>query len=237
VTDAELRELLPLAALDALDADEMRAFEEAIDSWPDVRAELDELRDVVAELAPTDVAPPASLKVSVLDQIAVTDQLPPAPEADSPQVAKVLPFRRRWWSAVAVAAASVAVLVGALVWLNVDSQPDEEARARDILELSDTTTLPLTGELTGVRIVYSPSVDDAALVADDLPDPGADRAYQLWYIRGTDNPVPANVFRPDDDGETLVLVEDFEPGAVMAITEEPEGGSEQPTSPPIAASS
>ena len=41
MTDDELRELIPLAALDALDADERAAFDEAIAERPELLAELD----------------------------------------------------------------------------------------------------------------------------------------------------------------------------------------------------
>ncbi len=235
MNDEELRDLLPLAALDALDADELREFENAIESRPDLRAELDELRRAVAQLAGDEAAPPARLKQSILDEIAVTDQAGPDPAAPAPP-ANVVPLRRRWVSALAVAAAAVAVLVGAIVWINVDSSPDEEAKARDVLEQPDATTVPLTGELEGVRIVYSPSSDDAALVATDMPTLPQDRTYQLWSIRD-DVPASAGVFVPDDDGDVLLLVDDFRPDAVMAITDEPEGGSEQPTSTPLVASS
>ena len=75
MTDAELRELIPLAALDALDADERAAFDEAIADRPELLAELDDLRAVTAELpADVSVAPPARLKAAVLAEIAGTEQ-------------------------------------------------------------------------------------------------------------------------------------------------------------------
>ena len=87
-----------------------------------------------------------------------------------------------------------------------------------------------------MRIVFSPSSDDAALVVDQMPDPGEENDYQLWAIRD-EVPTSAGVFHPADDGSVLFLVEDFDPNATMAITQEPAGGSEQPTPPILVVSS
>lgn len=42
-------------------------------------------------------------------------------------------------------------------------------------------------------------------------------------------PVPAGVFRPEPDDGTLLLVEGIAPGIILAMTEEPAGGSDEPT--------
>ena len=65
--------------------------------------------------------------------------------------------------------------------------------------------------------------------------PRAIDVYELWRIAG---PTPEPVireFRPDDDGTVAVLMEGLDPGDdVFAVTLEPAGGSDQPTSEPIA---
>jgi hypothetical protein len=69
------------------------------------------------------------------------------------------------------------------------------------------------------------------VVAPDLPRPPGDRTYQLWYIVGN-RPVPAGTFLPD-----AILTPPALPGgtSVIAVTEEPRGGSAAPTTAPFLA--
>jgi hypothetical protein len=72
-----------------------------------------------------------------------------------------------------------------------------------------------------------------------LPVPNGNRTLQLWLIPKTPGakPVPSLTLRPDANGKFDLLVAD-PPDAItttkaLAITEEPDGGSPQPTSTPI----
>ena len=72
-----------------------------------------------------------------------------------------------------------------------------------------------------------------------LAAPGAKRALQLWLIpkAAGAKPLPSLTLRPDQDGKFDLLVAS-PPGQLsgtkaLAITEEPEGGSPQPTTTPI----
>ena len=237
MTDDELRELLALAALNALDPDEQRSVDTAIAGRPDLQSELNELRNAAAQLAESEAAtPPAGLKASILAEIAVTRQSATDGATEPPRSrAKAVSMRRSWIAGVAAAVAVVA-LIGVAVWSASDSSPEVAEQIEAVLELPDVEALELHGEVNGVRILHSPSSTAAVLVDDGMPDPGDDRAYQLWFSR--DGIVtPANVFRPDSDGHVEVLVEDFQPvGAVIMVTVEPAGGSDQPTGPPIVSS-
>jgi len=74
---------------------------------------------------------------------------------------------------------------------------------------------------------------------EKLPVPGGKRTLQLWFVpkAAGGKPIPSRNVRPESDGRFHLLVE--EPPErqgdtkLLAITEEPEGGSEQPTTPPI----
>jgi len=237
MTDDELRELLALAALNALDPDEQRSVDTAIAGRPDLRSELDELRIAAAQLAESEAAtPPAGLKASILAEIAVTRQSATGGATEPPRSrAKAVSMRRSWTAGVAAAVAVVAA-IGVAIWSASDSSPEVAEQIEAVFALPDVEALELHGDVDGVRILHSPSSTAAVLVDDDMPDPGDDRAYQLWISR--DGIVtPANVFRPDSDGHVEVLLEDFQPvGAVITVTLEPAGGSDQPTGPAIASS-
>ena len=70
-----------------------------------------------------------------------------------------------------------------------------------------------------------------------VPMPAKNHVLQLWLISKNGKPMPSHTFWPDAKGKVDLMVDD--PPEVMAetkalaITEEPMGGSEQPTSTPM----
>jgi anti-sigma-K factor RskA len=69
-----------------------------------------------------------------------------------------------------------------------------------------------------------------AVLAEDLPDPGADRVYELWAIVG-DSRVPAGLFEPEDGSVREAVDIDDVDAAAWGVTVEPAGGSAAPTTP------
>jgi len=73
----------------------------------------------------------------------------------------------------------------------------------------------------------------------NLPAPASKRTLQLWLMPNTPGakPMPSLTLRPDAEGKFDLLVAnppDSQSGTkALAITEEPEGGSPQPTTTPI----
>jgi Anti-sigma-K factor rskA len=73
----------------------------------------------------------------------------------------------------------------------------------------------------------------------NLPVPSGNRTLQLWLIPKTAGakPIPSLTVRPEADGEFDMLVQDPPDSQgntrALAITEEPAGGSSQPTTAPI----
>ena len=77
------------------------------------------------------------------------------------------------------------------------------------------------------------------VTGEKIPMPGSHRVLQLWLIPKApgSKPMPSRTFWPDAQGKVVVMVDN--PPEVMAetkalaITEEPAGGSSQPTSTPM----
>jgi len=79
------------------------------------------------------------------------------------------------------------------------------------------------------------------LVASNLPPLPPGRAYEMWVIYKGSTPRPAGLFAGAGQGASAVHILagpiDTESLAVVAVTEEPDAGSPQPTSKPIIAAS
>lgn len=94
----------------------------------------------------------------------------------------------------------------------------------------------LSGETApALRLVWNPDRRALLLAASELPAPAEGRTYQLWGIRGTDAPVSLGTFATGPDGRALVtLTPGVEPDFdLSAVTDEPAGGSPQPTTQPF----
>jgi hypothetical protein len=243
MNDEELRELLALEAVGALSDTERAELDDAIEGRPELRAELESLRGAAATMAEAvSEPPPPSLRALVLDKIATTPQEPafPAPETTSvpePPPAPVVPItsarRHRWVRWTAIAAAAAAAAIGVLV---VSPFGDDDAgdHFAEVVEAPDARTIELTGELSGLRLVHSAAIGSSVLEGEAVPPPDGDQVYELWRIAGPQPEPVIREFRPED-GTVALVMEGLDPGDdVFAITLEPPGGSDQPTSEPIA---
>lgn len=160
-----------------------------------------------------------------------------------------------WLAAAAAVAALVAVglenrelRTGAeTLQAEVERLRGDLADARVDVARLDSLTLLLSGEgirlaaLRGegappsIRLLWNPELGTLLVAARDLPALPPNRTYQLWGIRGADAPVSLGTFATGPEGRALVTralasPPDFD---VSAVTEEPAGGSPQPTSQPF----
>ncbi|MCM3534072.1 anti-sigma factor [Cellulosimicrobium funkei] len=236
----DVRDLLPAYALDAVDDVERRAVERLLAADPDARRELDEYRDVVAAFT-VESAPPPALRDAVLARVAASaDAAPSAGESTGGVVVDLAAARRarrrRWTGLAAAVAAVVAVAVPTTVAVRATQEQSRlEARA-DAIErmLADPDATILHGDVAGGgQASVLAAGDDMYFRASDLPDAGDDRDYQLWVVEPDGAVVSAGVLDVQD-GSTSRLVQG-EPGVGMAVTVEPAGGSEQPTTDPVVA--
>ncbi len=76
------------------------------------------------------------------------------------------------------------------------------------------------------------------VAGQNVPMPSGNRTLQLWLIPKTPGgkPIPSMTLRPEADGKLMLLVvnppHSMEATKALAITEEPAGGSSQPTTKP-----
>ena len=141
-------------------------------------------------------------------------------------------------------AAAVIALVGVVGWdLVLQGQLDATRRQADLLSSALTTaaqagsvtaTLQGTGPAAGASgFVVAGTGGTNYMVVSGLPDPGAGRTYQAWYLKGQ-TAVSAGTFALGAQGITVVgMSATAGPLSAVALTIEPAGGSDHPTSQPI----
>jgi anti-sigma-K factor RskA len=240
---SDMHKLTGAYAMDALDELERARFEQHLAQCDDCRAEVAELRETAALLSETvAVPPPASLRDSVLSGISQVRPLAPEVTATpaTPQAAPARseqPAGRRGWAPLLVAAAlALFVGLGAMIvapWADDDEVPRLTA-AEQVLQAPDAEEVFLDlGEAGRATVVRSKSQDKAVITTEDMVAAPEGKDYELWFMSPEEEFVAAGLM-PDAPDQTVVLDGSAAEAIAVGITVEPEGGSEQPTSDPIA---
>lgn len=233
---SDVHKLTGAYAVDAVDDLERARFEQHLAECEDCRAEVAELRETAALLAEaTAVAPPAALRESVLAGISQIRPLAPEVPTPAPRSATEHRSGRRAWMPFLVAAALALVAgVGALIvqpW-GGDEVPQLTA-AEQVLQAPDAEEVFVDlGEAGRATVVRSKSHDRAVITTEDMVEAPDGKAYELWFIDG-DTFTSAGLM-PDEPDQTVVLDGSASDAAAVGITVEPDGGSKQPTSDPLA---
>jgi anti-sigma factor RsiW len=223
-----VHDLTAAYALDALDADETRIYEEHLATCPECREELAGLTRAVGSLAYAVGAPPPpdALRGRILDAVRAERM-------------NVVPLRPRWTlAAKAVAAVAACAAIGFGVWAaSLSRSLEHERSARDAANralsvLSDPTATrtPLTGA-GGGSLVRSQS-GEAALIVSRLGRAPAGKTYEAWVIENG-KPLPAGTFAGGGDTSVLRLNRSVPDGARVAVTLEPGRGGDQPSGPMV----
>lgn len=221
-----------VGAVDDLDR---KTFERHLSECADCRAEVAHAADVIADLVDAEaIAPPASLRATVMEQTARTAQLPPV-EATRPAAAT--PRKRlRWPLAGAAAAVTIAVASIGLLLSDAADQPDVSALERDVMMVSsapDAHSMELG--LGSSHLVMSERMQSVALMGLDAPMPAEGMEYQLWLVLDDGQMMPGPTFMPDKNGEFMAVMHTpFDGVTDFEITEEPRGGSGAPTGDTVA---
>ncbi|HEY0779224.1 MAG TPA: anti-sigma factor, partial [Gemmatirosa sp.] len=95
--------------------------------------------------------------------------------------------------------------------------------------------LAVPGAPAAARLIWSPRQGLVLLTAAAMPRPHPGRTYQLWGIPRGGHPQSLGTFAPEADGHVQAVLR-VPPEAEMrvaAVTEEPDGGSAQPTGQPL----
>jgi anti-sigma-K factor RskA len=230
--------LMEAYALDALSNEERAEVETYLEANPEAQAEVEELQSVVGLLAlsPEDRQPPPELRKRLMR--AVEAEAGPVratlrgghSQSDGSSIlSRVKGFfsiRNTSW------ALAGALLIGLFSW---NALLRSELREVQDPGSGEMQTMRLSGsgmpEGSSAEVVAFPG-REAVLVAEDLPELEAGEALQIWVI-DEDVPQPAGVFEPEDGMVTVPVTRSLEGAEAIAITVEPEGGSEQPTSEPV----
>lgn len=225
-------------AVDALDPAERALFEEHLDGCETCRAEVESLREAAATLADdAAVAPPAGLRDRVLAEIQTVRPLPPVTTAPASNVSVLRPRRWRPWTAatlVAAAAAVLAVVVTTTVWQPWADEEPALTAAEQVLEADDAVRASQEfPDGSRATVVLSRSEGRAVILTEDMAPAPSGKDYELWLQTPAGDMEPAGLM-PDDSDATVVLDGDASEATGVGITVEPDGGSPEPSTPPIA---
>ena len=201
-----IHELSAAYALDALSAEERQEFEQHLAHCEECRETVAAFHDTAASLAHGVEAqqPPPELRARLLEQA-------------RGERGNVVQFRPRWTvratSAVAAVAAVAAIAFG--IWAaTLHNQLGDRPEAFRL-------------EGANGQLVVTPE-RDAALIVDDLAPAPTGKIYEAWVIEG-ETPEPAGTFAGGGTQTAFALTRTVPEGATVAVTLEPEGGSESPT--------
>ena len=221
--DGSPHELAAAYALDALDGDELRAYEQHLAGCERCRKDVQSFRATAGALAyDVDLPPlPEALEHRILD-------------AARSERADVVPLPRRWAipaAAAGITAAAAAIVLG--IWtIHLSNSLDREQAQRDsqaalLAILSDCTATATEG--ASGRVCVSPT-GRAVLAVDGLEPAGHGKTYEAWVIAGK-QVEPAGLFQGGPGRRYLRLSKRVPERATVGVTIERAGGSRTPTLP------
>jgi len=233
---ADIHALTGAYALDAVSDGERAEFERHLAECESCAQEVAELRDTATRLALAATEdPPPVLKSRVLAKIRTVRQLPPETTAVPLRHWDRRPLALRMTTMAAAVLLVVAAALGVLVVRQNQQLDDTRAQADEmsrILRAGDAQVLSLDEGDTGrMTVAMSRSLDRMLLLGDDLPDPPSGRDFQVWS--GHDGKMVSAGFLNPSNGNAQLALRGIGDADQIAVTVEPDGGSEQPTTPPV----
>jgi anti-sigma-K factor RskA len=253
---AQFREMYEAYALGTLDVAEHSAFEAHLATGcGDCERAVEEARWAVSQLAY--LAPEAAPSDMLKGRLMKTVRAEGARVKGAPPTKTVIPVRL--WAGVAALLLLTAYSEWSSMQLRNEIRQTNE-RTTALLEQRRNLEAQLELAKREASIMMDPSSVKVALSAKNpqmpaleamwhsqmglvltgqrVPMPSGKRVLQLWLIPKApgSKPMPSMTMRPDADGKLMLLVanppEVLAETKALAITEEPEGGSAQPTMTP-----
>jgi anti-sigma-K factor RskA len=235
--DNQLDEQLELYVLNLLDDDELRDVERRLGQDPVARERVRELRGTSAMLAltvePVEASPGLKARILTAARADLDTErrtaAPPVPAAPIDIAERRAARAATRWIPWAVAAVLAIALAGSLVWNSLlrselDDRPEFTSHA-----------VAGSGPAAGVsgEVLVAGDQPAALLSLSGVAAPASGRVYQVWLI-DEGAPVPSVTFVPDAAGNARVVVPgDVEQYSLLAVTDEPFGGSAAPTTEPF----
>ena len=208
---------LAVYVLGALERDEAADFERHLEGCERCREEMTWLEPAVHTLpeAVERQEPPRQLRAALMAE--VREDAREAAARPSPA------RRRRWLLKPAMGFAAIALLIAGVVGYEVGNGGSDGGGGASTLERQ-------VGSLS-VKMVQEG--DSGTLELSGVQQLPPDKVLEAWVEReGQVEAVPA-LFVPNRDGQAETRIADMNGVAVVMVTEEPQGGSEAPTSKPI----
>ena len=226
----DLHSLMAPYALDALDPDERDRFEAHLDQCVDCQVEIAGFMATAVRLGDAvSHTPPPALRDRLLAEISTTPQ-------QRPIVSSLAERRtlRRTLPRLAVAAAFLIGAVGTGGYVverqNATQEHDQNVAISSVLSADDVSSQAKSFDTGGsVKLYSSASADSAVIIAKGLPSPGTGKVYQVWMI-DQGGPTSQGTFHTNGQ----MIMKGVAGADRVAVTVEPEGGSKQPTSAPVA---
>ena len=239
---------LTLYALDALRGDERAKLEQHLATCAACRLELEQLRADTALLAMSAAGPrpPQRSRQRLMEAVAREPRSTTGVQSSA---------RGSWWGWLGWVATAAMIVFALSLWredislkamlASARSGQAESARQLDELrKIAAPIIEPAAQRVTLVAVKTSPhpqgkafylrSRNSLVFLASNMPALPPEKAYELWLIPTSGNPIPAGVFKPDARGSASVVDPPLPPGIeakAFAITVENQAGSEKPTTP------
>ncbi len=195
------------------------ALDEANAFFDEVRA----ARETMARISATTAQePPAALRQRLLAAVADDSRRALAPKANA---------GRRWRSKLLMAAAALAIGLGALgVGLTLRPSPEQPSKVQQVFAAPDVRTvsgaIPAGGTAT---VVFSHDQNAGVLVMNNVPPPKPGTVYQMWLISDAGPTSAGTMDAAAVSPSTTAVLPDLGNAKTLAFTVEPNSGSTKPT--------